>query len=132
MGEYSISDQMVFLNYISSRNLLEARFKLVLEVFQKMQNSILLLCKKNRTKVLHYQLKWFDCTRTYVKFGARLRVAFVQKSAFINYADVALQRLVLVNEGNHFYWFRSKPKKKPITSTTAQYSQTVHYVAQLV
>ena len=38
MGEYSISDQMVFLNYISSRNLLEASFKLVLEVFQKMHN----------------------------------------------------------------------------------------------
>ena len=120
MGEYSISDQMVFSNYISSRNLLEASFVLVLEVFQKMQNSILLLCKKNRTKVLHYQLKWFDCTRTYVTFGARLREAFVQKSAFINYADVALQRLVLVNEGNHFYWFRSKIKTKEKNQSLAQ------------
>ena len=71
--------------------------------------------QKNRIKVLHY-LKWFDCTRTYVTFGARLREAFVQKSAFINYADVALQRLVLVNEGNHFYWFRSKFKTKEKTN----------------
>ena len=73
MGEYSISDQMVFLNYISSRNLLEARFKLVLEVFQKMQiqfHFVTMQKKPHKSLALPIEMVWLHSHLCHIRCKA--------------------------------------------------------------